>query len=153
MHDANPLLYTLPQEHMIIQPYWIVIVELIVKQIIANRVWNRIHHKTWATTQELAIGRIVLRLQIAYLEAGKSALEASYRAAQRHQSAATRKSPTLTQTAINFFKDTFTSPQSLLDRATSAGIRVFSGLRRDIYMNWIMISNEKRKKLNAQKRS
>ncbi|CAF1164178.1 unnamed protein product [Adineta ricciae] len=131
VHDANPLLYTTPQEHMIIQPYWVLIVQLFVKQIIANRVWNRIRHNTWATTQEIAMGRIVLMLQIAYLKAKKSILE-SVRTARQHQTTTTSKSPTLKQTTINFFKDTFTSPQSLLDRAASAGSNDFSTLRSNI---------------------
>ncbi|CAF1173781.1 unnamed protein product [Adineta ricciae] len=132
VHDANPLLYATPQEHMIIQPYWVLIVELIVKQIIANRVWNRIRHNTWATTQEIAMGRMVLRLQIVYLKAEKLASDGIYHAARQHQTTATSKSPTPKQTTIKFFKDTFTSPQSLLDRTALVGSKVFSTLRRDI---------------------
>ncbi|CAF4172611.1 unnamed protein product, partial [Adineta steineri] len=63
VQDANPLLYTLAQDHMNIQPYWIMILQLIAKDIILQRIWNRIRYKTWSTTQEIAIGRLVLELQ------------------------------------------------------------------------------------------
>ncbi|CAF4045397.1 unnamed protein product [Adineta steineri] len=54
VRNANPLLYTLAQDHMNIQPYWIMILELIFKDFIFQRIWNRWRYKTWFTTQEIA---------------------------------------------------------------------------------------------------
>ncbi|CAF1398721.1 unnamed protein product, partial [Adineta steineri] len=63
LQSANPLLYTLAQDHMNIQPYWIMILQLIATDILFQRMWNRIRYKTWSTTQEIAIGRFVLNMQ------------------------------------------------------------------------------------------
>ncbi|CAF1349014.1 unnamed protein product [Adineta ricciae] len=65
IQNANPLLFTLPQEHMNIQPYWIMIVQLIVKDIILQRIWNRMRYGTWSTTQEIAAGHYILRKKLA----------------------------------------------------------------------------------------
>ena len=62
--DTNPLLYTLAQEHISIQPYWIMILQLCVKDILLQRLWNRIRYKTWSTTQEIAVGRWLLDAQV-----------------------------------------------------------------------------------------
>ena len=63
VQSANPLLYTLAQEHMNIQPYWIMILQLIVKDIMLQRLWNKFRYKTFSTTQEIVIGRRLLGAQ------------------------------------------------------------------------------------------
>ncbi|CAF0989727.1 unnamed protein product [Adineta ricciae] len=61
--DANPLLYTLPQEHMNIQPYWIMIVEIVILQLI-QRLWNLVRYHVFNSTLEIALLRWVLYYQI-----------------------------------------------------------------------------------------
>ncbi|CAF0809704.1 unnamed protein product [Adineta steineri] len=64
VQNANPLLYTLPQDQMNIQPYWIMILALVVKDIIASRIYYRIRYKTWNSKQEIIVGWFFLKDRI-----------------------------------------------------------------------------------------
>jgi len=50
---VNPLLSTFPANEINIQPYWIVILELIVLQF-CQRIWHHFTYNTWFTTLEIA---------------------------------------------------------------------------------------------------
>ncbi|CAF1431777.1 unnamed protein product [Adineta ricciae] len=56
VQHSNPLLYTLGKDHMNIQTYWIMVLQLIVRDIIIQRIWNKFRYKTFSTTQEIALG-------------------------------------------------------------------------------------------------
>ncbi|CAF1254468.1 unnamed protein product [Adineta steineri] len=57
--NANPLLYSLPQDHMTIQPYWIMVLQLIGMQLFL-RLWNLYRYHVFLTTTEIAFIRWVL---------------------------------------------------------------------------------------------
>lgn len=52
--NANPLLFTLPQENMNIQPYWIMLAQVIVVQAFSRMV-NRFSVGVWWTTVEIGL--------------------------------------------------------------------------------------------------
>jgi hypothetical protein len=51
--SVNPLLSTFPVDEINIQPYWIVVLELIVLQLF-QRIWHHFKYNTWFTTLEIA---------------------------------------------------------------------------------------------------
>jgi hypothetical protein len=51
--NINPLLITVSADQINIQPYWIVVVELIALQL-TQRIWHHFKYKTWFTTLEIA---------------------------------------------------------------------------------------------------
>jgi hypothetical protein len=51
--NVNPILSTLPADQINIQPYWIVVLELVVLQF-CQRIWHHFKYKTWFTTLEIA---------------------------------------------------------------------------------------------------
>jgi hypothetical protein len=51
--NVNPLLITTAADQINIQPYWIVVAELIVLQL-TQRIWHHFKYKTWFTTLEIA---------------------------------------------------------------------------------------------------
>lgn len=86
--ETNPLLYTLTREHISIQPYWVMILQLCVKDILLQRLWNRIRYKTWSTTQEIAIGRWLLDAQVEQIREVYGSAEAPLPEPGTRQSAA-----------------------------------------------------------------
>lgn len=54
IHDVNPLLYELPRPELILQPYWIFVIQLLVVQII-QRIWNLVRYRTYKTGLEMAL--------------------------------------------------------------------------------------------------
>ncbi|CAF3328095.1 unnamed protein product [Rotaria socialis] len=50
---VNPILSTFPADQINIQPYWIVVLGLLVSQFF-QRIWHQFKHHTWFTTLEIA---------------------------------------------------------------------------------------------------
>ena len=50
---VNPVLSTFPADEINIQPYWLVVLQLLVSQF-SQRIWHYIRYKTWFTTLEIA---------------------------------------------------------------------------------------------------
>ncbi|CAF1316859.1 unnamed protein product [Adineta steineri] len=59
--NANPLLYTLQQDQMTTQPYWIMVLQLIGMQLF-QRLWNLFRYHVFLTTTEIAFMRWALSL-------------------------------------------------------------------------------------------
>jgi len=50
---VNPILGTFPPDEINIQPYWLVVLQLLVSQL-CQRIWHYVRYKTWFTTLEIA---------------------------------------------------------------------------------------------------
>jgi hypothetical protein len=48
---GNPLLYQFPESELIVQPYWILVLQLLFIQFL-SRLWNRCKYNTWFTAVE-----------------------------------------------------------------------------------------------------
>ncbi len=66
LQHANPLLFTLPQDHMTIQPYWIMVLQILTVQM-GQRIWSEIKYGLFLTALEIGLICWVLRLQIKVL--------------------------------------------------------------------------------------
>ena len=53
---GNPLLYSLPAGRRTLEPYWVIIGQMILIQF-CQRLWNRVRYKTWFLQLEIVIMR------------------------------------------------------------------------------------------------
>ena len=65
--NANPLLYTLQQDHMNIQPYWIMVLQILTFQLLI-RTWNLCFHGAFLTSLEFGFIQSLLIFQKENLE-------------------------------------------------------------------------------------
>lgn len=65
--NANPLLYTLAQDHMSIQPYWIMVLEILGFQLL-SRSWNYCRCRAFLLSLEFGLIYLILVKQKTYLE-------------------------------------------------------------------------------------
>ncbi|CAF1398739.1 unnamed protein product [Adineta steineri] len=91
VQTANPLLYTLAQDHMNIQPYWIMILQLIAQDIILKCIWNRIRYRTWSNKQEIVVGLILINRQAQKYQEARNAAAQFEDQLLRRQSAVSRE--------------------------------------------------------------
>ena len=64
---ANPLLYALQYDHITIQPYWMMIIQILSRQLI-QRLWNLYRYQEFLSTIEIGLIRWVIWFQIDWIQ-------------------------------------------------------------------------------------